>query len=105
MKKTMTTLITGRNSSKIVLGHDGKPTINGVSTQQIKGHQNSTDSTVYNFTPQIYEALTSTGYIFKNINIDDKISFNQILTDNIHHPKKDPKSKRSQWTVEYLKKN
>ena len=81
MTKTLGTLMSSLNSLKILASPSG-PTIPGVPIYTLGGDTIQIKDNVYDLTPEIYKALSDTGYTGKTMkNENDILMMNNIIND------------------------
>ena len=94
MTKTLGRLMSGANSLKIISTPSGA-TILGVPVYTLGGDRIQINGNDYNLTPEIYKALSYTGYEGKNLkNEDDVLMLYNIIKDLGYTGRGDIKSKR-----------
>ena len=104
MTKTLGRLMSSANSLKIIASPSG-PTILGVSIYTLGGDRIQIKDNIYDLTPEIYKALSYTGYdgpTMKNQN--DILMLNNIIRDLGYTGIGDNKSKRKTFLTEKLPK-
>ena len=81
MTKTLGRLMSSLNSLKITASPSG-PTILGVPINTLGGDRIQIKDNIYNLTPEIYKALSDTGYTGKTMkNESDILMMNNIIND------------------------
>ena len=104
MTKTLGRLMSSLNSLKITASPSG-PTILGVPIYTLGGDRIQIKNNVYNLTPEIYKALSFTGYDGKTMkNENDILMLNNIINDLGYTGDGDNKSKRKLFLTETLPK-
>ena len=104
MTKTLGRLMSSANSLKIIATPSG-PTILGVPIFTLGGDRIQIKDNVYDLTPEIYKALSYTGYEGKTMkNENDILMFNNIIRDLGYTGIGDIKSKRKKFLTEELPK-
>ena len=103
-KKTLGRLMSSANSLKIVTTPSGA-TILGVPLYTLGGDTMQIKDNVNDLTPEIYKALSFTGYDGKTIkNENDILMLNNIINDLGYTGRGDIKSKRKTFLTETLPK-
>ena len=104
MTKTLGRLMSSANSLKITASHSG-PTINGVSIYTLGGDRIQIKDNIYDLTPEIYKALSDTGYTGKTMkNENDILMMYNIIKDLGYKGDNDRYSKRKQFFTKTLPK-
>ena len=104
MTKTLGRLMSSLNSLKIKASPSG-PTILGVPIYTLGGDRIQIKDNVYDITPEIYKALSFTGYDGKTMrNENDILMLNNIINDLGYTGDGDNKSKRKLFLTETLPK-
>ena len=104
MTKTLGRLMSSLNSLKITASPSG-PTILGVPIYTLGGDRIQIKDNVYDLTPEIYKALSFTGYDGKTMkNENDILMLNNIINDLGYTGDGDNKSKRKIFLTETLPK-
>ena len=94
MTKTLGRLMSSLNSLKIIASSSG-PTILGVPIYTLGGNRIQIKDNIYDLTPEIYKALSDTGYEGKTMkNENDILMFNNIINDLGYTGRGDRDSKR-----------
>ena len=104
MKKTLGRLMFSAISLKINTTPSGA-TILGVPVSTLGGDRIQLKDNIYDLTPEIYKALSYTGYDGANLkNENDILMLNNIMSDLGYTGKRDTKSKRKTFLLEKLPK-
>ena len=104
MTKTLGRLMSSLNSLKITASSSG-PTILGVPIYTLGGDRIQIKDNVYDLTPEIYKALSDTGYTGKNMkNESDILMMNNIIRDLGYTGREDRDSKRKNFFTTTLPK-
>ena len=104
MTKTLGRLMSSANSLKIISTPSGA-TILGVPVYTLGGDAIQTKDKIYDLTPEIYKALSYTGYSGENLkNENDILMLYNIINDLGYTSKGDMKSKRKRFLSEKLPK-
>ena len=104
MTKTLGRLMSSLNSLKITASPSG-PSILGVPIYTLGGDRIQIKDNVYDLTPEIYKALSFTGYDGKTMkNENDILMLNNIINDLGYTGDGDNKSKRKLFLTEKLPK-
>ena len=104
MTKTLGRLMSSANSLKITSSPSGA-TILGVPIYTLGGDTIQIKDNVYDLTPEIYKALSYTGYEGKNLkNENDILMLNNIIRDLGYTGRGDHQSKRKTFLTEKLPK-
>ena len=104
MTKTLGRLISSLNSLKIIASPSG-PTILGVPIYTLGGDRIQIKDNIYDLTPEIYKALSDTGYTGKTMkNESDILMMNNIKNDLGYTGVGDRDSKRKTFLTKTLPK-
>ena len=104
MTKTLGRLMSSLNSLKIIASPSG-PTILGVPINTLGGDRIQIKDNIYDLTPEIYKALSYTGYDGKTMKKEnDILMLNNIINDLGYTGIGDIKSKRKIFLTEKLPK-
>ena len=104
MTKTLGRLMSSANSLKITASHSG-PTINGVSIYTLGGDRMQIKDDINDLTPEIYKALSNTGYTGKTMkNENDILMMYNIIKDLGYKGDNDRYSKRKKIFTKTLPK-
>ena len=104
MTKTLGRLMSSANSLKIISTPSGA-TILGVPVYTLGGDRMQIKNNIYDLTPEIYKALSYTGYDGKSMkNENDILMLNNIIRDLGYTGIGDNKSKRKTFLTETLPK-
>ena len=104
MKKTLGRLMFSANSLKINITPSGA-TILGVPISTLGGDRIQIKDNIYDLTPEIYRALSFTGYEGKTMkNANDILMLKNIIRDLGYTGRKDYQSKRKTFLTETLPK-
>ena len=102
MTKTLGRLMSGANSLKIIASHSG-PTINGVPIYTLGGDRMQIKDNIYDLTPEIYKALSDTGYTGRTMkNENDILMMYNIIKDLGYKGDNDRYSKRKKFSQKYF---
>ena len=94
MTRTLGRLISSANSLRIKASSTG-PTILGVPVHTLGGDRIEINENIYDLTPEIYKALSDTGYTGKNMKSEnDILKMNNIIRDLGYTSMADKPSKR-----------
>ena len=102
MTKTLGRLMSSLNSLKIIASSSG-PTILGVRIYTLGGDRIQIKDNIYDLTPEIYKALSDTGYTGKTMkNESDILMMNNIINDLGYTGVGDRDSKRKTFLTKTL---
>ena len=103
MKKTLGRLMSSANSLKTDTTPSGAATILGVPLNVLGGDRIQIKDNIYDLTPEIYKALSYTGYDGKTMkNENDIFMLNNIIRDLRYTGRGDYQSKRKTFLTEKL---
>ena len=105
MRQMIGSLMNSRNSLKITQDESGRANILGVPIQISEGDTTKINENVYELTPEIYNALSDTGYTGRNMrNEGDNLMMNNIIRDLGYTGDDDRNSKRKIFFTKTLPK-
>ena len=105
MRQMIGSLMSSRNSLKITQDESGRANILGVPIQKSEGDTIKINENVYELTPEIYNALSDTGYTGKIMrNESDILMMNNIINDLGYTREDDRDSKRKIFFTKKLPK-
>ena len=70
MTQTLGALMNTKNSLKLIPDDSGRATILGVPENTLRGDRLKITENIYDLTPEIYKALSDTGYTGKNMKVE-----------------------------------
>ena len=105
MRQMLGSLMNSKNSLKITQVESGKANILGVPIQISGADTIKIDENIYELTPEIYKALSDTGYTGKNMKSENDIfMMNNIIRDLGYKGDDDRDSKRKKFFIKTLPK-
>ena len=105
MRQMIGSLMSSKNSLKITQDESGKANILGVPIQISEGDTIKINENIYELTPEIYNALSDTGYTGRNMrNENDILMMYNIIKDLGYNGTGDRDSKRKTFFLKKLPK-
>ena len=105
MTETLGALMNSKNSLKLIPDDSGRATVLGVPINTLGGDRIQIKDNVYDLTPEIYKALSSTGHTGITLkNENDILMMNNIIRDLDYTGVEDRDSKRKTFLTKTLPK-